>query len=72
MRLPFPLIFLQCLSIAGSNPAYADAVDVYNNAAGTWSTARLSVKRAYLRGTSVGHMALFAGGMSPGMIMCAL
>jgi hypothetical protein len=41
---------------------HSDAVDLYNSASGTWSTARLSVSRTQLAATSVGNVALFAGG----------
>ena len=40
-----------------------DAVDLYNSASGTWSTARLSVARRFLAATSVGNVAIFAGGL---------
>ncbi len=43
---------------------YSNAVDLYNGASGTWSTAQLSVARAYLAATSVGNVAIFAGGYS--------
>ncbi len=46
---------------AGSN-----AVDLYNSASGTWSTAQLSVARFALAATSVGNVAIFAGGKTPG------
>jgi hypothetical protein len=45
---------------AGS--VYSNAVDVYNSASGTWSTAQLSVARYGLAATSVGNVAIFAGG----------
>ena len=38
------------------------AVDLYNSATGTWSTAQLSVARFDLAAASVGSVALFAGG----------
>ncbi len=38
-------------------------VDLYNSASGTWSTAQLSVARAFLAATSVGNVAIFAGGL---------
>ncbi len=41
---------------------YSDAVDLFNSASGTWSTARLSVGRTDLAATSVGNVAIFAGG----------
>ena len=40
----------------------SNAVDLYNGASGTWSTAQLSVARYYLAATSVGNVAIFAGG----------
>jgi len=40
----------------------SNAVDLYNGASGTWSTAQLSVARWYLAATSVGNVAIFAGG----------
>jgi hypothetical protein len=42
--------------------ACSNAVDLYNGALGTWSTAQLSVARGYLAATSVGNVAIFAGG----------
>jgi hypothetical protein len=47
--------------IAGSG-GYSTAVDLYNGASGTWSTAQLSVARNFLAATSVGNVAVFAGG----------
>ncbi len=44
---------------AGSSSA---AVDLYNSASGTWSTAQLSVARSSLAATSVANVAIFAGG----------
>ncbi len=41
-----------------------NATDLYNSASGTWSTAQLSVRRQYLKATSVGNIAIFAGGMA--------
>jgi hypothetical protein len=37
-------------------------VDLYNSASGTWSTAQLNVARSFLAATSVGNVAIFAGG----------
>jgi hypothetical protein len=42
-----------------------NAVDVYNGATGAWSTAQLSVARIGLAATSVGNVAIFAGGQTP-------
>jgi hypothetical protein len=41
---------------------YSNAVDLYNSASGAWSTAHLSVARWGLAATSVGNVAIFAGG----------
>jgi hypothetical protein len=41
---------------------YSNAVDLYNYTSGTWSTAQLSVARRRLAATSVGNVAIFAGG----------
>jgi hypothetical protein len=41
----------------------SNAVDLYNSASGTWSTAQLSVARSLLAATSVGNVAIFAGGI---------
>jgi hypothetical protein len=46
---------------AGSEPS--NAVDLYNDTSGTWSTAQLSVARSSLAATSVGNVAIFAGGV---------
>jgi hypothetical protein len=47
---------------------WSNAVDLYNSASGTWSTAQLSVARGVylLAGTSVGNVAIFAGGQFNG------
>ncbi len=49
-------------SHAASAGAISNRVDFYNSVTGTWSTAQLSVARYDLAATSVGNMALFAGG----------
>jgi hypothetical protein len=41
---------------------YFNATDLYDSAAGVWSTAQLSVARAALVAISVGNVAIFAGG----------
>jgi hypothetical protein len=41
-----------------------NALDLYNGASGTWSTAQLNVSLAHLSATSVGNVAIFAGGFS--------
>ena len=47
---------------------YSDVVDLYHSATGTWSTARLSVARAYFAATTVGNVAIFAGGETTGTL----
>ena len=47
---------------AGTGPS--KVVDLYNSASGTWSTAQLSVARSGIGATSVGNVAIFAGGHS--------
>ncbi len=50
------------MGVTAGNGAYSNAVDLYNGASGTWSTAQLSVARMFLAATSVGNVAIFAGG----------
>jgi hypothetical protein len=47
----------------------SDAVDLYNSATGMWTTAQLSVARSGLAATSVGNLAIFAGGRT-GALQC--
>jgi hypothetical protein len=47
-----------------------NAVDLYNSATGTWSTAQLSVARDSLAATSVGILSLIAGGETAGALFC--
>ena len=44
------------------NYASQTAVDIFNRVTGMWSTAQLSLKRRAMGATSVGNIALFAGG----------
>ncbi len=48
----------------GSGLSYIRLVDLYNSASGKWLTAALSVARRFLAATSVGNLAIFAGGDS--------
>jgi hypothetical protein len=48
----------QCLGVYTSS----DAVDIYDDSTGTWTTAKLSVARQALSSTTVGSKAMFAGG----------
>jgi hypothetical protein len=47
---------------AGSDPYNLDVVDLYDSGTGRWSTAQLSQARFFLSATSVGTVAIFAGG----------
>ena len=40
----------------------SNVVDLYDSGTGRWSTAQLSQAREYLSATSVGTVAIFAGG----------
>ncbi len=48
--------------VTADSGAMSKVVDLYNSASGTWSTAQLSVARWRLAATSVGNVAIFAGG----------
>ena len=50
----------------------SNAVDLYNSASGTWSTAQLSVARYELAATSVGNVAIFAGGYAGNCSFCVV
>ena len=48
---------------AGSGGSvYSNVVDLYDSVTGRWSTAQLSQARTQLAATSVGTVAIFAGG----------
>ena len=47
----------------------SNAVDLYNSATGAWSTAQLSVARRFLAATSVGNVAIFAGGHTGSVLL---
>ncbi len=47
-----------------SSSSSSDVVDLYNSVSGEWSTAQLSVARQSHAATSVGNVAIFAGGLS--------
>ena len=42
---------------------YSNVVDLYDSGTGRWSTAQLSQARRFLSATSVGAVAIFAGGV---------
>ncbi len=50
------------MRVIAANSVVFTAVDLYNSTSGTWSTAQLSVARFVLAATSVGNVAIFAGG----------
>ncbi len=54
----------------GTSIVSSAAVDVYNGATGAWSTAQLSVARGQLAPASLGNLALFAGGLAGGALLC--
>src|SRR5690606_21207721 len=45
---------------------FLDQVDIYNSLNDSWTTATLSQPRYFLTATTVGHLALFAGGAGSG------
>ncbi len=47
-----------------------NVVDLYDSGTGRWSTAQLSQATSYLAATSVGTVAIFAGGSELLMIVC--
>ncbi len=51
---------------------YSNAVDLYNSASGTWSTAQLSLARRSLLATSVVNVAIFAGGQGGNCSFCVV
>jgi hypothetical protein len=51
---------------------YSSAVDLYSSASGTWSPAQLSVGRYGLAATSVGNVAIFAGGYNGNCSLCVV
>ncbi len=59
--------------VGSSGPIYFNAVDLFNSASVAWSTAQLSVARRDLAATSVGNVAIFAGGYGddPSVVLCA-
>ena len=54
-------------AIAGSGPL--NVVDLYDSGTGRWSTAQLSQARDSLSATSVGTVAIFAGGSARKLFM---
>ncbi len=50
------------MQFAADSFSAVNAVDIFNSETGTWSTAQLSVSSRSMGATSVGSVALFAGG----------
>ena len=70
LRLCFSCDRLLSLSLMRATVTYfSNVVDLYNSATGAWSTAQLSVARALFAATSVGNVALFAGGSGKGALL---
>lgn len=46
----------------------SNAVDIYDMASGNWSKEVLSIARDSLAATSVGNLAIFAGGCTAGVV----
>ena len=53
---------------ATADDTVSDVVDLYDSGTGRWSTAQLSQARSDLSATSVGTVAIFAGGWT-GMLL---
>jgi hypothetical protein len=49
---------------------FSKTVDLFNSATGAWSVAELSVARYQLAATSIGDLAIFAGGLLDGGALC--
>ena len=47
----------------------SNVVDLYDSGTGRWSTAQLSQARYALSATSVGTVAIFAGGVTHGKLL---
>ena len=60
------------LTPCAEDGGYLNVVDIFNATAGTWSTAALSVARAYLAATSLpsAGLAFFAGGEGGTCLLC--
>jgi hypothetical protein len=54
---------------AGGSNFPSNVVDLYDSGTGGWSTAQLSQARSSLSATSVGAVAIFAGGYTGGKLL---
>ncbi len=53
-----------CQLMSATAVVWSNAVELYNSVTGAWSTAQLSEGRSDFAATSVGNVAIFAGGWS--------
>ncbi len=58
-----------CFLMRATAGGVSDVVDLYDSGTGRWSTAQLSQARNGLSATSVGTVAIFAGGESGKLLM---
>ena len=54
---------------ATAGGGWSNVVDLYDSGTGLWSTAQLSQARLTLSATSVGTVAMFAGGTTGGKLL---
>jgi hypothetical protein len=54
---------IDCFLMRATAGALSEVVDLYDSGTRRWSTAQLSQARSYLSATSVGAVAVFAGGL---------
>jgi hypothetical protein len=54
---------------SGGVSIYSNVVDLYDSGTGRWSTAQLSQARFFLSATSVGTVAIFAGGQCSKLLL---
>ncbi|HEV7332417.1 MAG TPA: kelch repeat-containing protein [Flavisolibacter sp.] len=50
------------------NPSVTDVVDIYDVASDTWSKAKLSQARAFVKAATVGNKVVFAGGLKSNVL----
>ena len=64
--MPFGVLLLTHLHSISAGPEHIDYknIDVFSSTTGAWTTAQLSVARGFASATSVGNLAMFAGGYS--------
>ena len=60
------VLFAGCDTLNSQGVSYSSEVDIYNTATGTWSTSQLSAARSGIAATTIGDLAIFAGGQNAG------